>query len=969
VTSNFDEVFANFPTEPCGFTGQIEVTYTIRDECGLPTFKTATFRVKDDTNPTPVCQDIVVQLGADGTVSIDPSQIDNGSNDICGEITLVSVNPDNFNPSQCGTTVQVELTIKDECDNVSTCLANVKVECFDLALRKTLAAGEDERVFPNDDVTFTIEVFNQGSLDASNIVVKDYIPNGLTLNDPDWANNGTIVIPFIAAGASETVDITLNATQQTDGQIINRAEIESADAPTGFTPTDIDSDPDGIEGNDAGGLVNTPQDDQIDGNSRIGEDEDDSDPEDITIGIFDLALRKEYRNTVPLKLGQTATFTITVFNQGTVGASNIEVVDYIPAGFQLVNNQTGTEANGWSGTGTPSSQVTTQINGTIPAGGSREIIINLEVLEGVVADGDYINRSEIVSATDDLGTTTADADSTPDDVLGNDAGGQNDSAADNFIDGNGQGTNGDGVAATDEDDEDPEDAPIFDLALTKKTLVGTPVKVNQVIPFTIEVTNQGNITARSVEISDYIPLGFDLAPTQTATWNGAGVGGTTVTTQIAGPIEPGNSETVTINLIVNGKGNQTTDYINVAEITSTRDGAGNVSTNFDKDSQPDNNATNDPGGLVNSPADDFIDGNGTGTAGDNVAATDEDDSDPEDVIVFDIALRKTLSNNSPIKLGETVQFTIEVFNQGNQIVQNIEVNDYIPAGFERDGNSAGANGTNWSGVGTAESTTTTIIGTPLAPGESTTVTIDLKVVSAGMEAADYINVGEINSFADENNTPSSNFDVDSQPDNDPTNDAGGAVDTPSDDVILGDGTGTPGDEVPATDEDDADPAKTQIFDLALRKYTEQTEPVKNGDNVVFKIEVTNQGNIPAQNIVINDYIPVGLQRTNALTGQGMNWSGSAAPGGISTTTYAPILQPGETVTLEINMTVLEAGNNAAAYINRAEIGGAQDDNGTDRTNDDRDSQPDAILGNDAGGQIDSPADDFLDGDGSGTDDH
>jgi len=704
----------------------------------------------------------------------------------------------------------------------------------------------------------------------------------------------------------------------------------------------------------------------VNGNARIGEDEDDADPEDITIGIFDLALRKEYRNTVPLKLGETATFTITVFNQGTVGASNIEVVDYIPAGFQLVNNQTGTAANGWSGSGTPNSQVTTQINGTIPAGDSREITINLEVLEGVVADGDYINRSEIVSATDDLGTTTADMDSTPDDILGNDAGGANDSAADNFVDGNGQGGEGDGVAATDEDDEDPEDAPIFDLALSKKTLVGTPVEVGQVVPFQIEVTNQGNITARSIQISDYIPVGFDLAPTQSVTWNGPGVGGTTATTQIAGPIAPGNSETITINLIVNGNGSQTSDYINVAEITITRDDDGNITTNFDKDSQPDNNSTNDAGGLVNSPADDFIDGNGTGTNGDSVAATDEDDSDPEDVIVFDLALRKTLATTDPVRVGETIQFVIEIFNQGNQTVQNIEVNDYIPVGFERAGNDAGPNGFNWSGAGTANSTTNTVIQAPLAPGERTTVTIDLTLIGQGMMASDYVNVAEINAFSDENNNLVTNFDVDSQPDNNPTNDAGGAVMTPTDDVILGDGTGNPGDTNPDTDEDDADPEKAPIFDLALRKYTEQTEPVQNGDNVVFKIEVTNQGNIPARNIVINDYIPVGLQRTNNLTGEGNNWSGSSAAGGISTTTFAGILQPGESVTLDINMTVLAAGNEATDYINRAEIGGAQDDNGTDRTNDDRDSQPDAILGNDAGGQIDSPADDFLGGDGSGT---
>ncbi len=127
----------------------------------------------------------------------------------------------------------------------------------------------------------------------------------------------------------------------------------------------------------------------------------------------------------------------------------------------MVNNQTGTNANGWTGTGAPGSQVTTQINGIIPAGESRSITIDLEVLEGVVADGDYINRAEIMSAKDDLGTTTADKDSDPDSDPNNDAGGLVDSPADDFVDGDGTGMPGNGVANTDEDDADPENAPIF----------------------------------------------------------------------------------------------------------------------------------------------------------------------------------------------------------------------------------------------------------------------------------------------------------------------------------------------------------------------------------------------------------------------------------------------------------------------------------------------------------------------------
>jgi len=63
-------------------------------------------------------------------------------------------------------------------------------------------------------------------------------------------------------------------------------------------------------------------------------------------------------------------------------------------------------------------------------------------------------------------------------------------------------------------------------------------------------------------------------------------------------------------------------------------------------------------------------------------------------------------------------------------------------------------------------------------------------------------------------------DNDSTPDSISDNDAGGAVDSPSDDTRSGDGTGTPGDEIAATDEDDHDPEKitiTQAIALTIEK--------------------------------------------------------------------------------------------------------------------------------------------------------
>ncbi|MBK8736762.1 MAG: DUF11 domain-containing protein, partial [Saprospiraceae bacterium] len=49
--------------------------------------------------------------------------------------------------------------------------------------------------------------------------------------------------------------------------------------------------------------------------------------------------------------------------------------------------------------------------------------------------------------------------------------------------------------------------------------------------------------------------------------------------------------------------------------------------------------------------------------------------------IFDLALRKTLTTASPYTYGQTHQYRIVVFNQGNVTAQNIVVNDYIPDGY------------------------------------------------------------------------------------------------------------------------------------------------------------------------------------------------------------------------------------------------------------------------------------------------
>ncbi len=171
-------------------------------------------------------------------------------------------------------------TLNDCADTVQIQVPVCIVPVFDLALRKTLATGQSASVVAGSNVTFTITVFNQGNVDATNIQITDYIPTGLTLNDANWSSAAGIatlntVIASLPAGQSTTRDITFAVSSGVTGTITNLAEISSA---TGGT--DVDSNPDSNPANDG-----TPKNDVIDENGLTGGDQDDHDPESITVSL------------------------------------------------------------------------------------------------------------------------------------------------------------------------------------------------------------------------------------------------------------------------------------------------------------------------------------------------------------------------------------------------------------------------------------------------------------------------------------------------------------------------------------------------------------------------------------------------------------------------------------------------------------------------------------------------------------
>ncbi|MCR9064184.1 MAG: Ig-like domain-containing protein, partial [Cytophagales bacterium] len=516
--------------------------------------------------------------------------------------------------------------------------AQITVQKYDLALIKQMTTPS-QVIREGDNVSFTITVHNQGTIAANGIELTDYIPAGMTLNDASWTAVGTdkatkVIAGPLAAGANTSTTIILKVGAGQQGKdLVNRAEISKTDDKdnNGNPLVDIDSKPDNIADNDAGGVPNSPTDDKLDGNGT--DDEDDADPAQITVQKYDLALIKKLKSTGDIKPGENATFTVTVYNQGTIEANGIEVTDYIPVGMTLNDPL-------WTAVGTDKAKRV--IPGSLAVGANTSIDIVLKVdanFEGT----SLINKAEISSTTDkdNNGNPLVDIDSTPDDV-----------DQDKFV--NDDDITGDGKNGGDEDDHDPaeiEIKQILDLALTKKLKEGQSLEVgcDESVKYVITVFNQGTLKASNIEITDYIPAGLSLNTSQSNGWSM--VAGNAKYT-IAGPILPGQNTTVNIVLDVLPTA-ITGQIVNRAEISNH---ASNTLNLFDVDSKPNTVSNDDAGGLVSSAADDYIDGNGTGTIGDGIAATDEDDSDPALVIMKEKPT-VTASSNGPKCYGEEITLT------------------------------------------------------------------------------------------------------------------------------------------------------------------------------------------------------------------------------------------------------------------------------------------------------------------------
>lgn len=825
---------------------------------------------------------------------------------------------------------------------------------------------------------YMVVVENQGTVTATNIELNYKVPNGLqylSVNDsadPSWNIVGDLAKATITnelnAGEKDSVCIYLalkNVASNYSDAWTTIAEISSFETPDdpGVKKTDIDSTPNDDFNDDSGGNPDDDTDDEVDGNGTGDPDdpiededpaldEDDHDP--AIIYVCDAAaIIYEDANDSP-QYGDVLKYFVEIHNQGNGPITNIEIINKLGDGLGFVSSTINTEGN-WS-VSSPGVLETRYENIILP-GDNATICLELQLLPDHQSDADSwlqqieIKRFEIPSLP---GIAKSDLDSTPDDDVNNDSGGNPDDDTDDSLDGDGSGDPNDqgedGDPDLDEDDNDPVLTKVYDLAL-KMQLDSmppvNPVRPGDVLKFRIMVYNQGNTAANNIRLANYVMEEnlFLNAQSKIEGWveNSSELSSYTINETL----EPGLIDTTCVYLeVVSGA---MSDIITWAEI------AGSTETDedcYDIDSNPNSDNTDDVGGNTDDETDDHINDNGSDWDGDGI--TDEDDHDPAMISVQDLALYMWADQKEPVVPGDDVKFIIKVVNQGNIINENIEVTNYIPTGFRL----SPVDNNEWTEQ--TDFVVTKTLPDALGMFDTATTCIILRV-QEGVNAGNLINYAEISNSTDELGNSLNGTDIDSTPDSLKNNDTGGEPSDPVDcdpyPYVLGDDNNISGAGVNMEDEDDHDPAWVPVFDLAAIIYTDQTIPIIPGDDIKMYVDVHNQGNMAAENVLLSIYMPDGF----SLSPMDLEDWDVQIDGSLELQTDDQVL-PGERNQYCLILRVNDDFT-LPDLIPFVEISSVMDTLGNNRNMHDLDSDPDFSAGNDFGGIPDTDLDNRLDGTG------
>ena len=217
-------------------------TCTVTDANSCTASSVFTLITSDLIPPIAVCQNSTVYLNGAGNATITASNIDGGSSDNCGSISL-SASQTSFNCSNLGAN-SITLTVTDASLNTSTCIATVTV--LDTLApvvvcpgnQTETASGTCDFVLP-DYTSLAVVSDNCGSVTVTQAPASGNVITGnttiiLTATDPN-GNSSTCSFDVVLTGGGITTAVCQNTTIYLDAS--GNASIVAADIDGGSSST------------------------------------------------------------------------------------------------------------------------------------------------------------------------------------------------------------------------------------------------------------------------------------------------------------------------------------------------------------------------------------------------------------------------------------------------------------------------------------------------------------------------------------------------------------------------------------------------------------------------------------------------------------------------------------------------------------------------------------------------------------